>query len=384
MELKLGNSLIPVTGVVLLLRSLLEGNYWQAVPFCCRCWHNADRARLLLSIRWAVEQFNPRAVLFRESERLDWGCGSAGSEPAAADADRGRRRLLRDGDPHGAFFRQYLGLADRRHGRFHPHGAHLATGGDRGDGSVAHAVAQPQPAANSVASKRPPWLAVPAAALLAIALHPASNVLQSLVRQLYPISDSVRPALERMQEMFCQADFATLVLVIAILPALCEELAFRGFILSGFDTSGHEWRAIVNRALFFGLTHGVLQQSLLACLLGTILGFLAVQSGSILPGIVFHVVHNALALASTRITPEMVPDVPALRTLVTPLDGGGCLFAWPVALAGGLAATLLLVWFARLRVRYRWKKSWPRPSVTAGRRPRWCRRKPLCGFAGDR
>ncbi len=71
-ELDLGNALIPVTGLVLLLRNLLEGSYWDALRFlpvvglvtlaCCAA-----------SVRWAVEQFNSEAVLFRESERLDLG-----------------------------------------------------------------------------------------------------------------------------------------------------------------------------------------------------------------------------------------------------------------------------------------------------------------------
>ena len=72
MELTLGNSLIPLTGLVLLLKALLEGNYAGALPFvipvafmtlfCC-----------LLAVRWAVEQFNRESVLFRESERWDIG-----------------------------------------------------------------------------------------------------------------------------------------------------------------------------------------------------------------------------------------------------------------------------------------------------------------------
>ena len=71
-ELTLGNSLIPVTGVVLLLRALMEGNYLHALPFvppvvavtlvCC-----------LWAIRWAVDQFNSESVLFRESERFNIG-----------------------------------------------------------------------------------------------------------------------------------------------------------------------------------------------------------------------------------------------------------------------------------------------------------------------
>ncbi len=170
------------------------------------------------------------------------------------------------------------------------------------------------------------------------------------MQQLYPVSESVQPALEKMQEMFRQADFWPLVLVIALVPAVCEELAFRGFILSGFRHLGHKWRAIIFAALFFGLTHGILQQSLIACLLGVVLGFLAVQSGSILPGMVFHVVHNTLAVANSRITPEMIADSPLLRTIVVPgrtaagVCSSGRWWSW----RGSLGAVLLLVWFGRL------------------------------------
>src|SRR5436190_19419052 len=69
-ELNLGNSLIPITGVVLLVMALVQGDFADAlryfVPVCgvtLICCH--------LAIRWAVYQFNQESVLFRESERLD-------------------------------------------------------------------------------------------------------------------------------------------------------------------------------------------------------------------------------------------------------------------------------------------------------------------------
>ena len=71
-ELSLGNSLIPITGVVLLLRSVLEGNYWQAAQFSPAVIAVTLLA-CLLAIRWAIDQFNRESVLFRESERLDLG-----------------------------------------------------------------------------------------------------------------------------------------------------------------------------------------------------------------------------------------------------------------------------------------------------------------------
>ena len=138
------------------------------------------------------------------------------------------------------------------------------------------------------------------------------------------------------------------MLVIAVVPAVCEELAFRGFILSGFRHLGHKWRAIIYSAVLFGLAHGILQQSLIACLLGVVLGFLAVQSGSILPGIVFHVVHNTLGGGQqphhARDDPEFAVD----QKTVLPADGGGCLFEWPLVVVGLLAAVLVLMWFGRL------------------------------------
>src|SRR5690606_12499331 len=69
-ELTLGNSLIPVTGVVLLLRTLIEGNYWEAARYVVPVM-GVTLACCLFAIRWAVDQFNRESVLFRESERLD-------------------------------------------------------------------------------------------------------------------------------------------------------------------------------------------------------------------------------------------------------------------------------------------------------------------------
>ena len=346
-ELNLGNSLIPVTGVVLLLRSVLEGQYWQAAQFAPSVTIVTLLA-CLLSIRWAVDQFNSETVLFRESERFDIGLWL--------------RHLFHDRQPTPSVAAAALcGILILVVHFFFS----FSMGMPEGFGGLARTVFATQLAViaapallmtflltrsprQTLLLKWPNVLTLPAAAILAVLLHPAANVLQSLVRELYPVGESIRPALERMQGLFHQAGFWWLVLIIALVPAVCEELAFRGFILSGFRHMGHKWRAIIYSALLFGLAHGILQQSLIACLLGVVLGWLAVQSGSILPSIMFHVVHNTLVLANSRLTPEMIPDSPLLRKLVTPLDGGGCLFEWPLVVVGSCGAALLLIWFGCL------------------------------------
>ena len=91
-----------------------------------------------------------------------------------------------------------------------------------------------------------------------------------------------------------------------MLPAICEELAFRGFILSGLRHVGHRWTAIVISSVFFGAAHAIFQQSLLACLVGMVLGYIVIQSGSLLPAVLFHVVHNSLGLLVQDFLPSAV------------------------------------------------------------------------------
>ena len=71
-ELNLGSSLIPITGLMLLLRALMEGDYWTAVPYVVPCL-GVTFGCCWAAVRWAVAQFNDERVLFRESERLDLG-----------------------------------------------------------------------------------------------------------------------------------------------------------------------------------------------------------------------------------------------------------------------------------------------------------------------
>ena len=118
----------------------------------------------------------------------------------------------------------------------------------------------------------PRWKMIPAAAVLAVAMHPFIIALNALIMYLYPIAPEMKRQLDDWQTNFASADMGLLILCFAAVPAVCEELAFRGFILSGCRNLGSNWRAILVSAIFFGLTHGFLQQSINACLLGIVLG----------------------------------------------------------------------------------------------------------------
>ncbi len=136
-----------------------------------------------------------------------------------------------------------------------------------------------------------------------------------------------------------------------MLPAICEELAFRGFILSGLRHVGHKWWAIALSAVFFGMAHTVVQQSIAAAALGLVIGYVAVQTTSLIPAILFHASYNSimlgLALAPQRLT-QLAERWPALSSLVVEPLEGGLTYRLPVVIVAGLLSVGLLVWFHRL------------------------------------
>jgi sodium transport system permease protein len=193
-------------------------------------------------------------------------------------------------------------------------------------------------------------LALPAAAALAIVLHPAVMLLGQCFQTMYPMSEDMIEALEPMVKVLRETPLVPVLIIVALAPAICEELAFRGFILSGLRHLGSKWTAIVLSSLFFGVTHSLLQQSLAAAVLGVVLGYLAVQSGSLLPGVLYHATHNSLSVVAGRITPELIDRHSWLDWLFRPTSSEtlSYVYSWPVVVAGGVVGIAILIWFRSL------------------------------------
>lgn len=85
--------------------------------------------------------------------------------------------------------------------------------------------------------------------------------------------------------------FLIAVLTVAVLPAICEELLFRGMIFNGLKKLGHK-KAILLSALAFALMHTSLQQTVYQFILGVILAYVVYYTGSLLAGILLHFFNN--------------------------------------------------------------------------------------------
>ena len=84
--------------------------------------------------------------------------------------------------------------------------------------------------------------------------------------------------------------------VIALLAPVVEEVVFRGAILRALLSSMQsKWGAICFTAALFALIHANPAQMPHACLMGWLMGWLHMRTGSIVPGVVFHWANNTVA-----------------------------------------------------------------------------------------
>ena len=101
--------------------------------------------------------------------------------------------------------------------------------------------------------------------------------------------------------------FATL-LVVAVAPAICEEMMFRGYVLTSLEAKINYKKAIIIAALLFGAYHMNMVQFFTTAFLGGIICYVAHKSKSLIPGMFMHFINNALSCV-IMYYPEQVKKV---------------------------------------------------------------------------
>ncbi len=122
--------------------------------------------------------------------------------------------------------------------------------------------------------------------------------------QLGVYHNKVLPAppelLELAEELFAAAEVPggvwTLLLIVAVSPAICEEVLFRGVLLSGFRQRLPQWAAILAVGILFGFFHLSVYRLVPAGLTGIFFTYLVLRSGSIYLAMFAHVMLNGLSI----------------------------------------------------------------------------------------
>jgi sodium transport system permease protein len=282
-ELNAFYSMVPVTGVALLMqRTLTMATFEQPwfytvsvmAPIALYSW---------LALRWAIDQFQREEVLFREAEHIDvrlWV-----------------QHLFRDKETRPtsaqALFCFVLLLTLRWASANWGQDVPLLVR----QGIIAAAfVAGPPLFMALILTTRPRqvlalrWPAWPYLAA-AVLLMPFAELAVSQAHRLPRLWTLIQGRQLMVDQAFAGSPPASWwinVLVLALVTAAAQEIAFRGFIFAGLLMRMEPWPAILVSSFLFAAFHMNVFLLPPFFILGIGLGLLALRSGSLLPGILLH------------------------------------------------------------------------------------------------
>ncbi len=291
-----GTSVVPVTGAILISRALMDGEYSLALLHLptvaivtVTCY--------LLSVRWAVRQFESESVMFSDGERTSMSQWIRNVWRKREDTALVNESILC----------ALLILVCLFFGRLAFSGMPLSWTGIVQSTIVIQVgmILAPALIMSTILTRstrkalrlnNPGGLNLISAILLAISLHPTYAAFASLVGAEYKLGEQTISLLMQFDSIIAGAPIWSVLLVLALVPAICEELVFRGFVFAGLERNGGHIRAILLSSLFFGLSHGVLQQTITASTIGVLLGWIAYRTRGVGSTIAFHCVHNSISM----------------------------------------------------------------------------------------
>jgi membrane protease YdiL (CAAX protease family) len=148
------------------------------------------------------------------------------------------------------------------------------------------------------------------------------------INQMIPLPqwmvDLEKDATKQM-EAFLRAengrDVVLNVIIIGLLPAICEEICFRGALQRiVINMTRSPWTGIIITSILFSALHLQFQGFLPRMFLGVVLGAIYWYSGSIWPGVAAHFVNNAAQVVAVSYFPEYIAKNPEMPLILAPIS----------------------------------------------------------------
>ncbi len=112
-------------------------------------------------------------------------------------------------------------------------------------------------------------------------------------------------------KMNSSSDLVIMLFILAVLPAISEELFFRGVLQRLLiQITRRPWTGIVLTAILFSALHGQFLGFIPRLVLGIVLGALYWYSGSLWPGILAHFLNNGLQIIMIYYNPQLAEKEP--------------------------------------------------------------------------
>lgn len=139
--------------------------------------------------------------------------------------------------------------------------------------------------------KKPQWAKLAGTVILWLGTYYAVSLITMIMAFFFP--EQVLGASQGVDELISAMPVLPSLFVVAVVPAVCEELAFRGALLSCFRGAKNKWIGIIIVSLFFGACHGSVWRMVPTALLGAAMGYILLETENILYTMLFHFVNNA-------------------------------------------------------------------------------------------
>ena len=97
---------------------------------------------------------------------------------------------------------------------------------------------------------------------------------------------------------------AASILLVAVLPALCEEFFCRGFLMHCFRGVKKDWLVILITACCFGVMHLDVYTFVPSAMIGALFGYLALRTHSLVIPILLHFINNAFSVVLSYLSAE--------------------------------------------------------------------------------
>jgi len=165
--------------------------------------------------------------------------------------------------------------------------------------------------------------------------------LGSMEEPMRQMSQKSETLTQHLLSLTSPGDFLLQLLVVALIPAVCEELFFRG----GLQQILHRWFgnihvAVVVTALIFSLSHGDLYGIVPRFVLGLMLGYFFAYSGSIVVNICAHFFNNAMVVVLYYLYHRQMVFIDPSEPLF---------FSWTTTIISGLSGLMLfIVYFTKI------------------------------------
>ena len=93
---------------------------------------------------------------------------------------------------------------------------------------------------------------------------------------------------------------------IGVVPSICEEIMYRGYVQRSLEKSWGIWTAIILSGLIFGAYHLQITRILPLAALGILFAYITYVSNSLIPAMAAHLVNNGGQVILSTIYPEML------------------------------------------------------------------------------